>query len=102
MKINESEYKNIIAKYFDYTGDFTFLDVVATAIDRLDNLKGDDEDKLREEILDEVYWRVSIYSDAWTVAIHYNSSPKDMDWDKTFEEFTDDIFSIVAEIRKAI
>lgn len=88
----DSKYKDIIGAYFDYTGDFEFLDIVADVISRIDNL-GDSEDIWRA--IDDAL----IYTaDQWTIAQFYASSPADLDWDDVFSSFESDIHSICEEI----
>jgi len=84
----DSKYKKIIGEYFDYTGDFEFLDIVADVISRIDDF-GDEEDIWRA--IDDAL----IYNDdQWTIAQFYASSPSECDWDSIISDFDGDIHSI--------
>ena len=91
----DSKYKKIIGEYFDYTGDFEFLDIVADVISRVDDF-GDDDD-IWQAIDDALIY----IADQWTIAQFYASSPADLVWDDVFDSFQGDIYAICNKIVEA-
>lgn len=91
----DSKYKKIIGEYFDYTGDFEFLDIVADVISRVDDFGNDDD----------IWYAIDnalIYiADQWTIAQFYTSSPADLVWDDVFSSFEGDIYAICNKIVEA-
>lgn len=88
----DSKYKNIIGEYFDYTGDFEFLDIVSDVISRIDDF-GNDED-IWQAIDDALIYT----SDQWTIAQFYATSPSELVWDDVFDSFQGDIYAICSKI----
>lgn len=86
-----SPYHDVIAEYFDYSGDFEFLDVVASVLGRISNFE-DDED-IYQSLDDELIYTY----DQWKVLMHY-CTPQDANWETALSEFMNDIFSICATI----
>lgn len=91
--LNENPYKNIIVKYFDYSGDFDFLECVSEVIDRIDDFGNDDD------ISESIDSSLVYYSDQWKILQHY-CNPQDANWDTALEYFIDDIYAICGEIRE--
>ena len=83
--INNSQYKEAIAKYFDYSFDFAFLDIVARIIDRVEDFSDPDE------IYDE---------DQWRVMMHYQS-PSEADFGTACEYLQSDVEAICEHIAEA-
>ena len=93
-----SEFHDEIAAYFDYTADFTFLDVVATIIDSIDFDEVTEENA--DEIADEEIDNDLIYTvDQWTIIEHY-CDPQSASYDSALEEFEGDICGLVEQIAK--
>lgn len=90
-EIHNSPYKDIIAEYFDYSGDFEFLDIVASCIGRVDNFE-DDEDIYRA-IDDELVYTY----DQWKVIEHY-CTPQEANWESAYSDFMNDVFAICSRI----
>lgn len=88
----DSKYKNIIGEYFDYTGDFEFLDIVSDVISRIDDF-GNDED-IWQAIDDALIYT----TDQWTIAKFYATSPSELVWDDVFDSFQGDIYAICSKI----
>lgn len=65
VTITNSPYKDEIAKYFKYSGDFEFLDLVADILSQIDDFTDD------EDISYTVDNNLSYYSEAWKVFKHY-------------------------------
>ena len=91
--LNGNPYKDIIVKYFDYDGDFEFLELVSEVIDRIDDY-GDIDD-----ISDSIDSSLVYYSDQWKILQHY-CNPQDANWDTAIEYFIDDINAICDEIKE--
>ena len=91
--VSNSEYKDIIAKHFDYTFDFDFLDVVADLIDRIDF----DEEDLDEEIYSAIDEGLIYDADQWKI-MQYYQSPSEANFDSAIEDLTGDIFAICNKI----
>lgn len=91
VTITNSPYKDEIAKYFGYSGDFEFLDLVADILSSIDDFTDD------EDIDYEIDNNLSYYSEAWKVFEHYcwtniNEDPKY--YDDAYIPFVDDIFAL--------
>lgn len=107
--LQKSPYKQEIGKHFDYTMDFEFLDVVAKIIDRIDfNVKNisddstEDEEDFYEAIDQSINDSLVSIADRWTILEFYVDSPEDLDsysWINSLSELTDDIYSIIREIK---
>ena len=91
--LNTSPYRDAIAKYFDYSGDFDFLEIVANVLDRIDDMSNDED--IWQSIDDELIYT----ADQWKVLQHY-CDVKDAKWDEAFESFSNDIYSLCQEILK--
>lgn len=95
VTITNSPYKDEIAKYFGYSGDFEFLDLVADILSSIDDFTDD------EDINYEIDNNLSYYSEAWKVFEHYcwtniNEDPKY--YDDAYIPFVDDIFALCSII----
>ena len=90
-EIHNSPYKDIIAEYFDYSGDFEFLDIVASCIGRVDNFE--EEDDIYRAIDDELVYTY----DQWKVIEHY-CTPQEANWESAYSDFMNDIFAICSRI----
>ena len=94
MKLNESKHKDLIVKYFDYSGDFDFLDLVADTLEGIDDFSNEED----------VYYACDnayiYYADQWTIARHYNNSPFQMDGEQTRLDFEGDIQELARQIAK--
>ena len=91
--ILKSEHRDVIKKYFDYTPDFEFLDIVAEVLDRIDDYSNEDE------IYEAVDSTLIYYAQQWEVFEHYCwSSIADANWEEAYNEFVDDIYSLCYEI----
>lgn len=100
MKITDSQYKDIIAKYFDYTFDFEFLDVVADTLGRIEDLELLDADNMYDEVLDAADAALTYNKDRWTVVKYYFSDPADLiGVDDVYEDFYSDIFKLIITIQ---
>lgn len=89
----KSKYKQAIGKYFNYTADFEFLDVVASVLDRVDDVS--DEESISEAIDS----ALSYYKERWTIMEHYFwSDIENANWDDASGEFTDDIYALCASL----
>lgn len=91
--LNNSKYKDIIGEYFDYSGDFEFLDIVADLIDRVD-FDGEDVD---EEIYSAIDEGLIYNADQWKVMQHYQTA-SEANLDSAIEELTQDLIGISYEI----
>ncbi len=101
MKITNSQYKDIIAKYFDYTFDFEFLDVVADTLDRIDDIELLDADSVYEEVNNAIDIALTYTKDRWTVVQYYFASPEDLtDVEDVYQDFADDIVKLVIIIQE--
>ena len=90
-EIHDSPYKDIIAEYFDYSGDMEFLDIVASCLGRVEDFE-DDEDIYRA-IDDELIYTY----DQWKVLEHY-CTPQNANWEDANSDFMNDIFAICSRI----
>lgn len=90
---SNSKYKKVISEYFDYTGDFDFLDIVATIIDRIDNFE--DESDIQTAIEDVMIW----YANRWEIMMFYQN-PEDANFFDAYDELVSDIFGICDKIAK--
>ena len=89
----KSEYRSQIGKFFDYTGDFEFLDVVAKLLDRIDDLSNEDA------ILDTINDTIVYYADQWKILEYYYwADIENANWEDAYNEFVDDIYSLCYEI----
>lgn len=95
-KLQTSPYKDLIGKHFDYSVDFDFLDIVAKTLGRIDFDSIEDDSDEQEAILDALMY----YTDQWTVAQHYASTPDTLVWEDVLNEFRDDILTLINEIKK--
>ena len=86
-----SPYHDIIAEYFDYNGDFEFLDIVASVLGRISNFE-DDED-IYQSLDDELIYTY----DQWKVLEHY-CTPQEANWDSAYSDFMNDVFAICSRI----
>lgn len=86
-----SPYKDVIAEYFDYSGDFEFLDIVASCLGRISNYE-DDED-IYQSVDDELIYTY----DQWKVIEHY-CTPQEANWEDAYSDFMNDIFAICSTI----
>ena len=93
-EFHSSPYHDVIAEYFDYDGDFEFLDVVASIIGRVDDFTSDED--IWTAIDDELIYTY----DQWTVLEHY-CTPQDANWEVAFENLSGDIFGVCATIAEA-
>ena len=82
---------NIILNYFDYSGDFEFLDVVASILARIDDFTN--EEDIYSAIDDELIYTY----DQWKV-LEYYCTPQDANWEVASESLMGDVFSICATI----
>lgn len=98
--ISDSSYKDTIAEYFDYTGDFDFLDIVANVIDRIDIEElGDDGLDIRDEVYSNVDDSLIYYDDQWCVMKFYQT-PNEANFDEAVEQLVDDCVEIVTKIKE--
>ena len=86
-----SPYKDIIAEYFDYSGEFEFLDIVASCLGRVDNFE--EEDDIYRAIDDELIYTY----DQWKVIEHY-CTPQEANWESAYSDFMSDVFAICSRI----
>ena len=89
--LTHSQYKDLIAKHFDYTWDFDFLDIVANILDGVDDLS--DYEAIEEAIDSEII----MDADQWTVLKHYCTA-SDANWERAYDELSADIHNLVDEI----
>lgn len=96
-----SKYRGIIAKHFDYSIDWEFLDIVADIIDRID-FKDYKESEDKYEFIDEEVDSYLIWTaDQWCVLETYVGAPSDLDsesWYESVSEFESDVVAICDEI----
>ena len=90
-EFSTSPYKDIIAEHFDYSGDFEFLDVIASILSRVDDFTSDED--IYSAIDDELIYTY----DQWKV-LEYYCTPQDANWEVASESLTGDVFSICATI----
>lgn len=104
--IQKSPYKDIIGKYFDYSVNFDFLDIVAEILNRIDfeDLKTRDyENAIYDVVTEEVDSALTYIADQWEVLEEYVSSPADLTnetWDEVLFDFGNDIGHICELILK--
>ena len=92
--INNSQYKEAIAKYFDYSFDFAFLDIVARIIDRVEDFSD------TEEIYDAMDSALIYDEDQWRVMMHYQR-PNEADFGTACEYLQSDVEAICEHIAEA-
>lgn len=107
--LQKSPYKQEIGKYFNYTLEYDFLDVVAEILDRIDfsikDATDDDtdyEEDLYEKINQAIDDALTYTADRWTIFEFYVADPSEVDeytWMNCIEEFSSDIYGIVKEIK---
>lgn len=90
-EINNSPYKDVIAEYFDYSGDMEFLDIVASCIGRVEDFE--DDENIYRAIDDELIYTY----DQWKVIEHY-CTPTEANWDSAYSDFMNDVFAICSRI----
>lgn len=79
-----------IGKYFNYSGDFDFLEIVQDVVDRVD---AETEEELEDVLWDEIDSALIYYSDQWTIMEHYQN-PEDADLSAATEELYNDVYAI--------
>lgn len=89
--LTSSPYKGIIGKYFDYTYDFEFLDIVADIIDRIDDFSDE------QEAFDAIDAQLIYAEDQWKVMQFYQS-PSEADFNSAMDSLTEDILGICNKI----
>ena len=96
-----SKYKDIIAKHFDYSIDWEFLDIVADIINRIDfndyKAAEDKYDFIDAEVDSDLIWT----ADQWCVLETYVGAPMDLNgdsWIEAVSEFESDIVEICDKI----
>ena len=94
--VSDSPYKDIIAKYFDYTFDFDFLDVVSDIIDGVDF----EEEDLDEEIYSAIDDGLIYDNDQWKIMMHYQTA-SEANFDNALEELTGDLIALCNEISES-
>lgn len=94
MKVSESAYKDIIGKYFDYSMNWDFLDVVANILERVDFESEDLDESVYNAIDEELIYT----EDQWTV-MEYYQTPDTANLDDAFWDLNRDILSIAHEIK---
>lgn len=92
--LNSNPYKDIIVEYFDYSGDFEFLEMISDIIDRIEDFS--DYDTIYEAIDSSMIYT----SDQWRMLEHY-CTPQDANFDNAWEDLTNDICAICSEIVKS-
>jgi len=92
--INNSQYKEAIAKYFDYSFDFAFLDIVARIIDRVEDFSD------TEEIYEAMDSALIYTEDQWRVMMHYQT-PSEADFGTACEYLLSDVEAICEHIAEA-
>ena len=92
--LQKSAYKQQIGEYFKYSMEWDFLDVVASVLDRIDFDAEDMDEEINRAIDDELIYTC----DRWTI-LEYYQSPEDANWWNAVEEFTNDIYCLVAKIQ---
>ena len=95
MEWKDEKLKNIIGKYFNYSFNFDFLEIVKNIIERMDAeyTKTNLTEELNIAIDDELIYT----DDLWTIAKYYASSPKDIVWDDVYEEFYNDCYEVASQ-----
>jgi len=92
MKLNDSNYKQQIDEYFNYSLNFDFLDIIADILDRIEDFNDDDS----------IYYAIDealIYTcDQWTVLEEY-CTPMDASWDVAYTNLCDDIYGLLNLIK---
>ena len=92
--LTNSKYKSLIGKYFDYSYDFKFLDVVANVLDRVDDFSNE------EDIYQAMDSELIYDEDLWTILKFYSSSAREVNYEKAMNDFSSDIFALAQEILK--
>ena len=90
-----SKYKDEIGKFFDYTGDFDFLDLVAEIVDNINFESEDLDEEINNAIDDKLTWT----SNCWLVFEHYCNTPWEADWDMANESFFNEVYSLVNQLK---
>ena len=93
IDLTSEELRSTIARYFDYSLDFEFADLVEDILNRIDDQYSS------EDVMQAIDDGLIYYSDQWKVLQHY-CTPKDANWEDAFDEFTTDIYNIVDKINK--
>ena len=84
-----------IGSYFNYSGDFDFLEIVQDVVDRVTEDIKDGSD-IDDVIFDEIDSVLIYYSDQWTIMEHYQN-PSEADLDAAIEELYDDVYAICSK-----
>ena len=93
IDMSSEDLRDIIARYFDYSIDYDFVDVVERVLNRIDDPTDSDD------VLQSIFDGLIYYSDQWKV-LQYYCTPKEANWEDAFDEFTTDIYNIVDKINK--
>lgn len=93
MNVNESNYKNQIARYFDYSFNFKFLDIIANILERVDDFN--DTDSIYNAMDEELIYTC----DQWTV-IEYYCDPQNASFENALDSLYGDLCSLCEQIAK--
>lgn len=80
-----------IAKHFDYSFDFEFLDLVADTILTIEDLSNEDQ------VIESADRSTIYYKDQWTILHHY-CTPTQANWDYAFDLFVNDMLALAKEV----
>ena len=96
--VSDSPYKEIIARHFDYSGDFYFLDIVAEVIDRIDGIEELDDDDINDEVYSSIDSTLVYYDDQWHIMRHYQT-PAEANLDEAIDQLAEDCVEIAVKIK---
>lgn len=96
-----SPYRQIIGKYFDYSMDFDYLDIVTACVERIDFDEYKESDDRYEYALEAVDNYLIYTADQWTVLESYVGSPSaltESSWDDAFNNLVTEVYEIADQI----
>lgn len=92
--LDKVPFKDIIVEYFDYSGDFDFLNIVASILMRVDDYS-DEEDVMEAMDADLIYT-----SDQWKVIEHY-CTPENANYNDAMDALVGDLLAIAGKIAES-
>jgi len=98
-ELSASEIRSAIGKHFDYSASFELVDIIENVIDRIEDIYVEDEDELHDAIIQAIDDSLIYTEDLWEIMKQYQS-PQDANWDEAVEEFYNDVYVIVEDLRE--
>lgn len=78
------------------TTDYDYLDIIEEVIDRIDDIKDDEDyDGINQAIDDSLIY----YNQQWTILKHF-FNPQDVNFGEAMEYFTEDVYTTLNALRK--